>query len=95
MTDTSSKTRDNLTLLVKYFTLALVANFAIVWYGIYELRCLRHAEESMRVGEEKVLSSNAMNHEHIMEYLRRNGGISINNKGTVNIKQDQRNKKAK
>lgn len=89
MKDTSSKTLDNLTLLVKLVALLLVANIFMIWYGVYELRCYRQATKGLRSGVNFVERDNNEKFAELTKFIqdqKKRSSVSIENRGTVNFR---------
>lgn len=93
MKDTSSKTLANLTLLVKWFIWLLALNLIIIGYSIYEFRCYRASNESLRHMYEFVEADNLLQHNAMLQFIKDQEtrsilrpDVKIENKGTVNVK---------
>jgi hypothetical protein len=89
MKDSSNKTLDNLTLLVKLVAGLLVVNVLVIWYGIYELRTYRQATKLLRSGTDFIENENLYRFTELDKFIqdqKKRGQVHIDNKGTVNIR---------
>lgn len=76
--------------LIRWFSWLLVANIAMMWYSVYELRCYNYSNWMLRSVYEHVEANNQWEWERLESYMREEKikqQVNILNKGIVNIKR--------
>ena len=87
--DRSSKTPDNLTLLVKLVAALFVANILLTWYAVYEIRTYKQSTKALRSGMNFVEEDNSKKFGELNKFIedqKARNQVQIDNKGTVNIR---------